>query len=291
LSFKGLWDIFRFSIIYFILIADLTHKKNQIEWTLILSTTIGALWGILVWKILWHRPYLQILSLGHFNHTSIYLAIILILTFCKALWEESDYKWLLLICCFIMSIALVLTTSRGSLVGFGTAILGITFLKKYDKKIIVGILILLFILSTTMTIDKDFRRKGFNLSSLKTRFWIWKAGMESFRAHFWCGLGLNCFKKIDFAKYKIPKKAWQPHAHNLYINTLAQTGIIGFWGLLSLFTGFLLTWKDAKEGYRKYAALGTFIIVIINGIFNTTLHHEHAIAFMLVSGLIEIEQI
>jgi hypothetical protein len=166
LSLKGAWDIFRFFTTYLILINDFRDKRSWIEWSLIIGTTLGALWGIFVWKLMWHKHALQILSLGHFNHTAIFLGLVLILCICKLLWDELDLKTriFLFLSSFIIATALVLTTSRGTFVGFGAACIFLLFIIK-DKKLVLPILGFFLILLLFSGLNKDLQRKGFSTGS------------------------------------------------------------------------------------------------------------------------------
>lgn len=288
LSFKGTWDILRFSMFYLILINDFRDKKGWLEWSLIAGTVIGVGWGIVFWKLLWHKHQFQILSLGHFNHTAIFLALVLILSLCKLIWDKNLKKpqfifWA--IGSTLIMMGLVLTTSRGSLLGFASACMFLSFYRMNKK--MMAVMMCIFIIGgiTALIFSKDLQSKGLSTTSLHSRFHIWQAGLKAFKEHPVFGVGLNCFKKIDINYYGENKQDWAPHAHNLYINTLAQMGLIGFIGLLAMFIGFFQTFFRAKESYYKYAAIASLILVLTNGIFNTTLHHEHALAFMVISAL------
>ncbi len=286
LSLKGAWDIFRFSAAYLILINDFRDKRSWIEWSLIIGTTLGALWGIFVWKLMWHKHALQILSLGHFNHTAIFLGLVLILCICKLIWDNLSVKVWFFLCfsSFIIATALLLTTSRETFVGFGAACIFLLFSTK-DKRLVLPTLGFIFLLLSVSFFYKDLQTKGFSTESLKSRFHIWAAGLRTFKDHPLVGVGLNCFKKIDIKYYGKYPNDWAPHAHNLYVNTLAQMGIIGFLGLLAVFFGFIKTALTRAKSYLKLAAVASLILVLVNGIFNTTLHHEHALAFVIISAL------
>ncbi len=287
LSLKGAWDILRFSSVYLILINDFRDKRGWLEWSLIIGATIGVVWGIVFWKLLWHKHQFQILSLGHFNHTAIFLALVLVLTLCKLIWDKNlgrSYFVLLAISAALIMVGLVLTTSRGSLVGFASACMFLS-LYRMNKKIIVITMCILIIGGATAFFSKDLQRKGLTTTSLYSRFHIWEAGLRAFKDFPVFGVGLNCFKKININYYDGHKQDWAPHAHNLYINTLTQMGLVGFIGLLAMIIGFMQTFLRAENSYYKYAGIASLVLVLTNGIFNTTLHHEHALAFVIISAL------
>ncbi|MCD6319978.1 MAG: hypothetical protein J7M03_04785, partial [Candidatus Desulfofervidaceae bacterium] len=146
LSFKGTWDILRFTMVYLILINDFRDKKGWLEWSLIIGAIIGVVWGIVFWKLLWHEHQFQILSLGQFNHTAIFLALVLILSLCKLIWDKNLKKShfvLLAIGTVLIMVGLVLTTSRASLAGFASACMFLSLYQMNKKMIATTICILI----------------------------------------------------------------------------------------------------------------------------------------------------
>ena len=83
------------------------------------------------------------------------------------------------------------------------------------------------------------------------------------------------------------------HGHSLYFNTLAEQGITGFSVIfLNLFYICYLLYRHTpkREDPPIYwllwlSAAGVMQVVLINGIFTTTLHHEHGLLSVLIIGL------
>ena len=85
-----------------------------------------------------------------------------------------------------------------------------------------------------------------------------------------------------------------PHGHSLYVNTLAERGLFGFAVLMLV----LIAWaaalaaavprKDAPplDWALFGAALAGWLVTVIVGLVNTTLHHEHGILAVLLLGLL-----
>ncbi len=289
-SLKGLLDIIKFVLVYIIFVNEFQDKKSFIEWNLILSTTLAVIYGLIFWKIIWHKSYFEILSLGHFNHTAIFLGLIIVFTFCKiSSYEFSKrYSFLLLcICLLVLTVGLIFTTSRASILGVISSIL---FLLAYKRNSKVCLLFLGFIITSLIffTLSKDLQHKALNSGSLISRIHIWKAGLKAFKDHPVFGIGLKCFGKIDGKYYGKYVQERVDHAHNIFINHLTQMGILGFFALLSLLFSAFLTFKNSHNNYKKAAAYAALIFIIVNGLFNTTLRWEHAIAFMIISSLVDI---
>ena len=287
-SLKGLLDIVKFVLVYIIFINEFNNRKYLIEWCLIISTTLGVIWGIIFWKLVLHRPHFEILSLGHFNHTSIFLGLVLVFTFCKILWNKLSKRHLILLYLsfILLTIGLILTTSRASILGL---IVSFLFLLIYNrnKKVIFLFFAFLIISSFSFLLSKDFQRKALNCGSVIGRIHIWEAGLRAFRDHPIFGVGLRCFGKIDDKYYGNYVRTKVDHAHNLFINHLTQMGILGTLSLLILIFSAFLTFQKSFNNYRKIAAYASLIFVLVNGIFNTTLRWEHAIAFMIIAALVD----
>jgi len=289
-SFKGLLDIIKFSLVYLIFFNQFQDKKKIIEWSFIVSTTLAVFYSIIFWKFIEHKPHLEVMSLGHFNHTAIFLGLTIVFTICKIVWDEGSRKSMFSLCIFsiILMAGLILTTSRASILGLAAAIF-FMLLYKANKKLLFILLLSAVISVFTFSFSKDFQRKALNPGSVISRLYIWKAGIRAFKDHLFFGVGLRCFGIIDDKYYGKHVGVRVGHAHNLFINHLTQMGIIGFLGLLSVFYGAFLTFRNSLDNYRKIAAYASLIFVIINGIFNTTLRWEHAIAFMIIASLVDYQ--
>lgn len=63
--------------------------------------------------------------------------------------------------------------------------------------------------------------------SLGYRLIFWRAGLKMFRDHPLVGVGVGQFR-YQFAKYATVEFLRQPDTHNIYIEQLAETGLLGF---------------------------------------------------------------
>jgi O-antigen ligase len=82
------------------------------------------------------------------------------------------------------------------------------------------------------------------------------------------------------------------HAHNLYLNTLAERGLAGF----ALLTALLAAWtwsllralphpRDPPVVWLVWSGAASALAAIAGiGLFNTTLHDEHGVLAMLLLG-------
>lgn len=83
------------------------------------------------------------------------------------------------------------------------------------------------------------------------------------------------------------------HGHSLYVNALAERGIVGA-GVLFAVLGAWLLWLvrfrpragAADEDWRLWSgAASAWFVTVVAGLGNTTLHHEHGILAVLLLGL------
>ncbi len=82
-----------------------------------------------------------------------------------------------------------------------------------------------------------------------TRKWMWQAGWDIFKDHPIFGSGTASYPLL-FERYRIPEAQISPlYAHNDYLNTLSDLGILGF--LLFYIPGFRILWKGWSQWRKK----------------------------------------
>ena len=152
----------------------------------------------------------------------------------------------------ILGTCLIFTWSRGAWLGF---LLGMMlFLLMYSKKTLVlgllgvfGIPFLPFILPDS--IINRFTSIG-NLGDTSTsyRVHMWQGTFNMLEDHFLggIGIGVNVFSKV-YPRYALAAIEKAPHSHNLYLQILVETGIIG----LFLFLVFLFAF--VRHNFTFYA--------------------------------------
>jgi len=125
----------------------------------------------------------------------------------------------------------------------------------------------------------------------------WLAGLRMFEAHPWTGVGLGNYATA-YDDYRLP--AWEDplgHAHNVYINLAAETGLPGLLAYL-LFLGVAMTslaraaWcRPDDQGYsvaRRALAMGAFAALtamILHNIFDSLWVHGIGVQVALLLGM------
>ncbi|HYH03907.1 MAG TPA: O-antigen ligase family protein [Bacillota bacterium] len=103
-------------------------------------------------------------------------------------------------------------------------------------------------------------------SSNRERVLIWKSALQMFHDHPLTGVGAGNFGAV-YQKQYISPHAVHPdlnHAHNNFLHTLAETGVIGFSGFLVLF-GYLVFYfyKAYRRNNNNYWGLIGLLIVLV----------------------------
>ena len=274
------------------------------------------MWGIYEYLIIHSRSSLEIHSVGHVNHSAIYLVMI----FGASLgWFLSQFNsnnktskaslFLLGLLTLIFFTGLIIGQSRGA---FGVAIiLGflITYLIAKDKKI--GILVSTTIISIVLSavllnasiIQKQIALQE-NHNTLSFRDRVWNVSLEASRFFPALGIGMSNWHFItkDHLKKSVEERGenfnpdiyiFPGHSHNLYLTALVERGFVGLFVTL-LFMVFWMKhlirnfgWaRNAKQStYLWVGSFSAWIATFGIGFVNTTFHHEHAILACILLAL------
>jgi len=108
---------------------------------------------------------------------------------------------------------------------------------------------------------EDVRGAGINDANFAVleRMAHWQAALDMWRANFWLGVGFGCYEPA-YPTYRLINWPYAlGHAHNYYLNLLAETGVLGLAAYL-VFLGniFLGLWRVSRRsvGWMRGIALG-----------------------------------
>jgi O-antigen ligase len=295
-------------------------KLNLLFILLIISTLPPLLWGFYEYLNLHTKSTLELHSVGHVNHSAIYLVMIFGASlgwFLSALNRNQKKElvthklrlFLLAILSFIFFLSLIVGQSRGA---FGVAValgLMLIFLIPKDKKIkIVGALILVSIISLTVFFKAGIVQKQItnqqNNNTLTLRDKVWNVSFEASRFSPLLGIGMSNwhFITLEQLKNSVEKRhaffeannySFPGHSHNLYLTALVERGIVGlivtfifmgFW-LKQLIINYRSELKSEKSACLWVGSLSAWVATFGIGLVNTTFHHEHAILACIFIGL------
>jgi O-antigen ligase len=282
---------------------------------LVASTVIGLAVGH--WRILSGASKsgtLQLWSVGHVNHTALYLAIMLAV--CASwlfarwpAWRTGTRAMGLAVTGFVL-MSLVVTASRGA-VGVGLlmlVLLAIAWWPRSRAPLVLSLAAILIIAATTAGVGLNVVKKHEdNIAAqnvLAFRDGIWRMGLAALERYPWFGVGMDNYHLITHERvkewraaagedYDAARYVHFPHAHNLLINTLAERGLAGAAALIAVLLAWLVSLLRLRpragdedlEWILWGSAAGTWLVTVGAGTVNTTLHDELGILSVLLLGL------
>ncbi len=274
-----------------------------------LLTLLYGYWGLLVTK---EKVFLELNSVGHVNHGAIYMAIIFSMALAWAgvaigSWRQRALLW---VAVAMLWGSLFVSQARGALIPVVIFVLLWIFAwakLKHRAQLKPVLLVLLAFGGAILSFPGVVEKTKGNIEARQLGSYrpaLAKVALLALREYPAFGVGITNFGKI---KPEIAAR-WQeqsgqlfspeelvtfPHAHSLYFNTLAERGVVGTLPLLVFLVAFgLALLRHRPPGGATPlqqalwgAALGAWVITTIGGVFNTTLHHEHALIAMVVFGI------
>ena len=299
------------------LLSRSKYSSQEITWLIwiaILGTLPPLIWGLIEYMIIHTKDALQLHSVGHVNHSAIYLGIILgaALSVSLCMWKTAGIfkKLFLLSLPIFFFIAIIIGQSRGvfgiSLIRLSLIILLIPNSNQIKLMAfgIFGIILALMPVMNAAIIQKQIANQNAG-AVMSDRDRVWNVSLEA--AHFypvfgigngnWGLITLDDLKKsrverglpFDEKIYGIEHR----HSHSLYLTALVERGAVGFLTLMLLMSSWFIllikTYTKLKKmtpgAYLWGASLSAWIVTCGVGVVNSTFHHEHAILAFLFLGL------
>jgi O-antigen ligase len=314
-GFRGmfLWIIFGWTLSR----SDYNFKEKRFLFIFaVFITLVPLIWGLTEFLILHSKNALQLHSVGHVNHSAIYLCMIFGASVSILLSQFENFKknkifFISLLTIFIFY-GLFTTESRGA-VGIGLLLLlAIVFLSKLSIKIkkIFLFLFPVFILSIffihpAAVNEQISTMNSHDIFGIGERSKVWKASLEIAKFNPLLGIGNGNWKyiKLDQIKLAVESRGerYNPedyalqysHPHNIYLSNLVDRGILG----LIIFLNFMLIWlitlinsyksfnKDAKGMLFVMGSFSAWVSIFGIGLVNTTFHHENTLLALFFLGL------
>ncbi len=216
----------------------------------------------------------------------------------------------------LMTLAVVMSWSRGAWVGVAAALIGITVLRSRRALVMViaAALLVVYVLlaggarylpPALVQRVSDFLpyAGGMDISTVQVtdanyalveRMAHWQAAAGMLGDHPWLGVGIGNYA-VAYARYAIGR--WRDplgHAHNYYLNIAAETGLVGLSAYLILMTACLLhAWRVLRRtsGYWRAVALGALGVLVhlsTHSLFDNLYVHSMNVQLGLVLGLLGV---
>lgn len=277
-----------------------------------LLTLAHGYWGLYVTG---QRKSLGLHSVGHVNHSAIYMAIVFAAAFAwlLAVWREGGrQRWLVGAAVAALWISLFISEARGAIIpAVGFALL-MPFLLLANRSgmrraaVLVPLALVFAVLLAAPKVIEKTRVNSVKGTLTSYRPALARTSLLAFREHPVFGVGITSFGRISpevAAEWQQDNGQWfapetlfhSSHAHNLFTNTLAERGLVGFLPLLA-FLGLcavnlvrsrkIVLASGGPLGRTLWgSAFGAWFVTVVGGLFNTSLHHEHALITIIFVAL------
>ncbi len=283
---QGLSKIFQYLLLFLIAI-DYMDKPSFFERVIYLSLIVSGIIAIdgviqyfLGFDLIRHRNMgivdgknRMTASFEHPNDFGAYLTLIIPLFIGVAIFGKMKKKarFLYFAAISLLFICLALTYSRGAWIG---VLAGIVFLSLVNKRRLVPIIFLLFLISLFF-IPSSFQNRAKEIFALKNgsnqeRIMIWQGAIKMIEVHPIIGHGVNTFC-VNYPNYSLPESNGRWYAHNCYLQMAGEIGLLGLsvflMTMLGLFINRLRALKRLRDGNRKVMLAG-----ILSGLFGFLIH-------------------
>lgn len=315
-EWRGAHDILRYGSALW-MVKRSGYGQEALQWllaALALSTVLAlamAYWELLVAHT---RTALELHSVGHVNHSAIYVTIaygaMLFATIAHWSGWRPAARILASLVTSLFALSVLVSASRGA-VGIAlllTLIAGVVAVRRSPYFLVVLVVLMAAAVGAgywgkAAIVQKEERDAESN-NILSFRNQIWDAALVAWKRYPAMGLGMDNFEEINAERLRewvgAERSEFSPqqyrgtsHAHNLFLNTLAERGLFGFAVLMTV----LLAWLRWLWRYRPKSddeslawalwggALSAWVVTVLIGTVNTTMHHEHAILSVLLLGM------
>jgi O-antigen ligase len=300
---SGDFPYFLFGCVHAVMVMDLFDNRRRVG---LLFLLLGLLPGLLTLRGILHDPSLLNLDrmrrfgfpLDHPNTAGYLFSMSLPLAVSLVLSEEGRLRWLSVVSCAAQLLGLVLTYSRGAWLGWGASMIFLVVMSKRWKAmlcvLLVPVLLYIFV--------EPLRNRVLTLAKPKTdvalsdRMRIMRDATElGYRNPvLGIGYGRGRLKRALRIVYQGTANETSPiwHAHNVYVELFAETGILGLAAFLWLLgrTEFeILRRAHADRNADRVVLLGVgaaWIAAAVTGLGDIPFyHHETRIFFFTLLAL------
>ncbi|MGB3934588.1 MAG: O-antigen ligase family protein [Burkholderiales bacterium] len=306
------------SALLFWMVSRAGYAEREQRWLLgmlVASTLAGLALGYWrLWSGVGKSGTLQLYSVGHVNHTAIYLAIMLgvCASWLFACWRTwpADRRALAFAAAAFVFVSLMFTASRAA-VGIGFLLLLALALAWWPKwrmpfaasTVAVALAAAALYFSSAEVVRKQVDNAAAQ-NVLSYRDSIWRSGLAGWERYPWFGVGKDNYGLITPERVRVWRaEAGKPfdgsryfpssHGHSLYVTTLAERGIVGFSALAAVLLAALAALVRRRPGVRDAdlawllwgGAASAWFVTVGVGAVNTTLHHEHGLLAAILIAL------
>jgi len=300
-DFHGASDYryFFFASMHFLMLMDLCANEKRAR---LLLLTLGLAPAILVVRGLLHEPMLlDITQMRRFGYPSDHPNIVgylfsmtLPLGLAIALGEKGLLRVLALISCCAQLLALALTYSRGSWLGWAVSMIFLAITMKRRKELAVIMILAALAAGFVVPLQGRFVTLFSPRSdlSITDRLQVIDAALNLALANPVLGVGYGRDRLREGLRESRLEMRRIAHTHNIYVELLATTGLLGLGAFLWLICGAFyqaLRHSINREAPNRPAQLGiaaAWIAFAVTGLGDVPFyHHETRIFFFSLVAL------
>ncbi|GAB4511981.1 MAG: hypothetical protein Tsb0026_15570 [Sulfuricaulis sp.] len=313
---KGILDTLRYVVLFWCIYRAGYGEKQQrlLGCAIVLGVLVGLVYGVM--EVLeGKRAHLEFHSAGVVTQSSIYLGIATVVgvgfVVAALSGQEAGGRRLAFwsVATIVMIIGLFAMGSRGAMIAFVVIVFMLLVLIREKRLWYAAAIVLpaaaalILILPSSFQSSRIYSRMEQTVtqetmpSADLERMHVWRLTLAHLGRgeHLWFGVGPKNFQSIDVAAVVLPEQL-KPggfhltHAHNMFLNKLAEEGVFGLGALLVFFGLVAVTLMRAVRsgGWRRWtwiAAVGALLVPAIAGSFNTPFYQEHALLAMAVLAI------
>lgn len=232
----------------------------------------------------------------HPNALALYLEQPVVFGFALAMTARRKalrLGWLAL--ASISGLALIMTFSRGALIGTGFAVVAIAVLsqRRHLARRLIPALAALGLVLTAVAAPRMLSLFGGGSGSLRVA--IWESSIAMIRDHPIFGVGLDQFLYQYAPRYVAPE-AWPErftaHPHDIFLDLWLSLGILGIAAVGVYAVTLIRTMRNItlRNGTLGLAAMGAIIASVVHGLIdNGYFVPDLALMFWFLTAIIELE--
>jgi len=217
------------------------------------------------------------------------IVLLLVLPFILHSHTPPGVRMYAAICTVPLFVALLLTFTRSSWLGFicGAALIGI-LRSKYALFVLVGFVVLFLLFAPLPLRERAYSIIDPNDPTNIPRIHMWKTGIQIFKDYPMLGVGDSDLGDI-YRTYTTPiDPAEGGHLHNNFVHLLVTLGIVGFTAVIAIFVKMLIVEvkiyqalkNDWLAGSLALGALAVFVGFQINGLFEWNFGDQEIISLL-----------
>ncbi|MGA9407587.1 MAG: O-antigen ligase family protein [Bacteroidota bacterium] len=277
------------SVVYLVLVS-FDSRKKVLDSLLIVFGAVALISIIeIIYYYVAHEGRLYLFE--HYMTTGGLKMIVCLLIVPFVLHKETPLvvkRWMSLL--FVPSfIALILTNTRSSWVGFLGGFIVISILKnKYLFFVLVSFLALFFLFAPASQVHRAKSIVDLSDPTNHSRLVMWSTGLKIFADHPLLGIGDSDVHEV-YAKYKSPDDQ-EPggHLHNNFVQLLVTLGLVGLSVVVVMFGKILVveyrmlrdSIDDWLAGSVTLGAFAVFIGFLLNGLFEWNFGSHQIMVFI-----------